>query len=381
MMKYLLATVLILSLASLVISADICSTEYSNCGDCTADKNCGWCGPTATCYNGTRGGPADSTCYGESWFYAFGQSPNLCPNCTSFNDCKSCLFWGEDCAWCGSGKGCREWGKGTIGCSPVQACPCDVFSTCSDCVKDPGCFWCGGANATCMNSGAACPMPAHTCPCSDNTDCHSCLEDNAQGCAWCETESGGVCQNDAGATCAIALNCNAFCSTMGKSCSSCNELAGCGWCAGNDQCVDVSSGACTGPLQHSCPNCAAHHYCDPCLDEGCVWCESGECRDKSNLDGCFIQHTCDSYCNNMKDCSSCNQANGCGWCEDTKQCVDADKANCMFAHSCAEEKCGFDGGAFVGGMFLGIGLCAIGLGGYIFYRYRMAKKPGYSELH
>jgi hypothetical protein len=55
----------------------------------------------------------------------------------------------------------------------------------------------------------------------------------------------------------------------------------------------------------------------------------------------------------------------------------------MFAHSCSDSngKCGFDGGAFVGGMFLGLGLCAIGIGGFLFYRFKMNKKPGYSELH
>jgi len=36
---------------------------------------------------------------------------------------------------------------------------------------------------------------------------------------------------------------------------------------------------------------------------------------------------------------------------------------------------------FVGGMFLGIGLVAIGVGGYLFYKWKMGKRPAYSELH
>jgi hypothetical protein len=73
---------------------------------------------------------------------------------------------------------------------------------------------------------------------------------------------------------------------------------------------------------------------------------------------------------------------GCGWCEASSACVDSDKSSCLLAHSCSDNgKCGFDGGAFVGGMFLGIGLVAIGVGGYLFYRWKMGNKPAYSELH
>jgi hypothetical protein len=78
--------------------------------------------------------------------------------------------------------------------------------------------------------------------------------------------------------------------------------------------------------------------------------------------------------------------NGCGWCESTSSCVDVDESTCLFAHTCfpnngGGNSCKFDGGAFVGGMFLGIGLVAIGIGGFLFYRWKMGKKPGYSELH
>jgi len=76
---------------------------------------------------------------------------------------------------------------------------------------------------------------------------------------------------------------------------------------------------------------------------------------------------------------------GCGWCDSTGQCVDADQSTCLLAHTCSStnngKSCEFDGGAFVGGMFLGIGLVAIGIGGFLFYRWKMGKKPGYSELH
>lgn len=52
----------------------------------------------------------------------------------------------------------------------------------------------------------------------------------------------------------------------------------------------------------------------------------------------------------------------------------------MIVHSCADEGCKFDGGAFVGGMFLGIGLVAIGIGGFLFYRWKMGSRNAYNEL-
>lgn len=355
--------------------------NYTTCKTCTADNGCGWCGPTATCSAGTRQGPNTGVCYGEAWFYNFGNTPNPCPNCTSLDNCKSCLYHDADCMWCSASATCKEWGA-SLGCGPVDACPCDVYATCSTCLEDPNCFWCGGANSTCKNVGATCSMPQHTCPCGDNTDCRSCLDDVDQGCVWCDNEGTGLCQkpND---TCSVAMNCQAFCSASGTNCQTCNELNGCGWCEDTQSCVDASAGTCTGPLLHACPNCGAHKYCDPCRDDGCVWCENGECRQPGELENCLITHTCNTYCLLFADCETCSQADGCGWCDTIGACADADTASCPFVHACSgkSSKSSFDGGAFVGGMFLGLGLCAIGIGGFLFYRYKMNKKPGYSELH
>jgi len=71
---------------------------------------------------------------------------------------------------------------------------------------------------------------------------------------------------------------------------------------------------------------------------------------------------------------------GCNWCDDISLCVDSDKSTCNVALTCGYGSCGFDGGAFVGGMCLGIGLVAIGIGGFLFYRWRTGKKATYSEL-
>jgi len=59
----------------------------------------------------------------------------------------------------------------------------------------------------------------------------------------------------------------------------------------------------------------------------------------------------------------------------------------FFAHGCSPTPFNkpthcksFDGGSFVGGMFLVIGLLILGVGGFMFYRYKTGKKVLYQEL-
>jgi len=94
----------------------------------------------------------------------------------------------------------------------------------------------------------------------------------------------------------------------------------------------------------------------------------------------IAQGNCDAYCGYFTDCGSCNVIPGCNWCNDVNLCVDADQSSCSVASGCGFGSCAFDGGAFVGGMILGIGLVAIGIGGFLFYRYKTGQKATYSEL-
>lgn len=366
----------VLGLISIALAQN-CST-YQICSQCTAHPECGWCGPTATCFEGSQHGPSGAAkCHGPAWIYG----PGNCPDCASFTSCKECQYFADDCAWCASGK-CAEWGVGTIGCNPVDHCPCDIYGTCSDCVVERGCEWCG-SNKTCVPADSPdCPMKAHTCPCSDNADCRSCIEDQNQGCVWCTEGMSGTCKTSTeGAGCMKAMNCNTFCKNLGTTCDSCNVLPGCAWCTSDNTCVDPQSTTC-GFIRHTCPNCAAHRYCDTCQDEGCLWCSNGECKQPGDTANCLIQHTCSGFCGAFTDCGACNQAPGCGWCDESAQCVDADESSCFLTHSCSQpQKSGFSGGAFVGGMFLGIFLCGAAVGGFLFYKFKIAKKPGYSELH
>jgi len=362
------------------IAQDSC-LAFADCESCAKMPNCGWCGPTATCLNGTRSGPSTGKCYGDSWYW--GESS--CPDCTSFTNCKECLYWDTTCFWCESIGKCKEWGT-FIGCLDVRDfCPCEVYSTCSECLKDPACNWCGGNNNTCVSVNDNCPMRAHTCPCADNLDCDSCLDDLNQGCTWCENEFGiGMCKLET-TGCTPLSNCNSYCANKGPTCDVCTSLPGCAWCTSESKCVDPSVLSECKFVTHTCPNCGSHHFCDSCQDEGCVWCQNGECRQQGDLELCSPVATgqCSAYCGFFSDCNSCNVLPGCGWCEDTSKCVDMDVQDCMFAHTCSASsgsKCKFDGGAFVGGMFLGIGLVIIGIGGFLFYKWKTSGRNAYNEL-
>jgi len=381
-MNFLFSFILLGVLIYSIKAQDPCN-KYNDqgCMNCTLmtgpNFNCGWCGPTQTCMNGTKVGPTATgeRCYGDSWFYG---TANPCPNCNTLSNCKSCLYWSQDCFWCDPAQQCREWGS-SFGCQVSKTCPCDVYDTCSQCITDPGCFWCG-TNSSCMNTGMTCQMPAHTCPCDDNNDCTSCLEDISQGCAWCETPGGGTCTGTPG-DCLVAHNCNQYCGEQGTTCDSCVGLNGCAWCETSATCVDSSDTSCNF-LSHACPDCGSHHYCDTCQDAGCVWCQNGECRRKGDTASCTVIQAgnCDSYCGYFGECASCNVIPGCNWCDDIATCVDSDISSCHVALGCGFPGCGFDGGAFVGGMFLGIGLVAIGIGGFLFYRWKTGSRAAYSEL-
>jgi len=114
------------------------------------------------------------------------------------------------------------------------------------------------------------------------------------------------------------------------------------------------------------------------------WCGDKQQCSPSGTE-CLLSHNCPNYCGTFSNCGDCSQAMGCGWCDDTGVCADVSESTCFFAHTCTStkhesKKCGFNGGAFVGGMFFVIGLVVLGVGGYLFYRWRSGRKFDYREL-
>jgi len=370
------------------IFAKAACNEQTNCDACTGMSECGWCAPTQTCLNGTKLGPFNSTCIGDSW--EFGK----CTPCAQFTDCRTCIARDTDCFWCqtinnGLG-GCRD--IGFVGCSYTRKCPCNIYGSCTECANDVDCQWCGN-DLTCVlaNTTGTCngTQPVYnyttTCPCAANRDCPNCQA--TDGCSWCEDST---CLNQC--TGPKVLSCAAYCNAAATTCDQCTATPGCAWCAPLGTCVDAATSPC--PYTYSCPMCSAATYCDTCLSFGgdCTWCENTQdCQPTGT--GCLAALNCVAFCNQFSSCTECNKVRGCGWCDDTNVCGDVSTTNCFYSHTCnapppptptpsptPAPKCGFNGGAFVGGMFFVIGVAVLIVGAYLFYRWRTGRKFDYREL-
>jgi len=272
-----------------------------------------------------------------------------------------------------------------LGCTIATTCPCNVYSDCSSCVNaGPDCGWCMGNSSCVKTNGGGCALPPlTTCPCSFQTNCQQCNAD-FQGCLWCEATATCISGTNT-SSCPIpheGHSCSQYCAEQGSSCDDCNNVPGCGWCRQTHTCVDITVSPCM--YVHDCPNCGTLGMCSSCLaTEGCVWCTNTETCESIGSSACLVAHSCNSYCGLFTDCHNCGRKKGCGWCEDSNTCVDASSSTCLLVHSCTStnQNCGgFDGGSFVGGMFLVIGIIALSVGGYIFYRWRVGKRVTYTEL-
>jgi len=354
-------------------SAQLTCANKTSCDACSLIDGCGWCAPTQQCLPGTIGGPINSTCVGTAWEWG------KCTPCGSINDCRQCLSRSSDCFWCQNGQGsCQS--IGFVGCPWADSCPCDVYSSCSECTEDATCQWCS-QSATCivLAPDTLCPSgPSFNytsgCPCSLSNDCPSCRQ--TFGCQWCDNaQCLDRCSTQP------ARSCTLWCGTAATDCLSCNSINGCAWCSDTQICVDPSDSNCF--LAHTCPNCGINTFCDTCLQNpDCVWCEdSASCQIKSQT-SCLFAHTCDSFCASMTFCESCNQVKGCAWCDTSSMCVDVTTSTCLFAHTCTPTKnsCGFRAGDFLGGMFLMLVLALLAFAGVAFYRWKTGSRPAYTEL-
>lgn len=370
-MKTLLLLISILIVSSFAAECGV----QTDCDACTQVPGCGWCAPTQQCLKGNTTGPNSSVCIGDNW--EFGK----CTPCSKFSNCRACLSRDTDCFWCSNGYGaCNP--IGFTGCTYTKSCPCDIYSSCTECANDVGCQWCGaGDNCVRMNETCTGPQPVYNyttqCPCNANHDCPNCrLTD---GCDWCQT---GACANKGNCTNTI-LNCQYYCNNIASTCDTCVAYEGCAWCGLTQLCVDRATSSC--PFTYDCPVCAAASYCDTCLSiNDCVWCgDKQECHPQGT--NCFLAHSCPNYCSTYLSCDVCSAARGCGWCDDSQTCADVSVTSCFYAHTCSSsgivvKKCGFNGAAFVGGMFLVIGIAVLAVGGYIFYRWKTGRKFDYREL-
>jgi len=154
--------------------------QWTNCDECLQDspENCGWCACTQTCWTGSMGGPSVGVC--DDWV-----SPGqfgICPQCSDNSNCIECRA-AANCGWCDNTMSCVA--LGSTACAPSIVCPAGDYDQCTDCLAG-GYAWCP-SSLTCLEpSTASCSVKLATtnCTCALYQDCNSC--NTQESCGWCE---------------------------------------------------------------------------------------------------------------------------------------------------------------------------------------------------
>lgn len=83
-------------------------TDYADCGDCTVQAGCGWCGDESSmaCRAGNLSQPAAGNC--TLWQWESSECSSICPpdtGCRAHKSCINCTL-DDKCGWCSSKKLC-----------------------------------------------------------------------------------------------------------------------------------------------------------------------------------------------------------------------------------------------------------------------------------
>ncbi|XP_030761458.1 multiple epidermal growth factor-like domains protein 8 isoform X2 [Sitophilus oryzae] len=197
-------------------------SQYTNCLHCLTDSQCGWCELTNTCRSRTDDEQETCALDGD-WRYLTIQ-PGMCPNCSNFISCTSCVATGI-CEWWIEEARCTRMGQKPGSVIEASECPtpCYMRSGCDSCLDQRGrCVWCQATQkcfsfsvytseyqfglcrewldqafpliTTHENSSLA-PKSQEQCKaCAAHTNCSACL--GALSCGWCHDASNpmsGMC--------------------------------------------------------------------------------------------------------------------------------------------------------------------------------------------
>jgi len=265
----------------------------------------------------------------------------------------------------------------------------DRVRPCNDCVAMAGCGWCAGRKE-CLNGTATGPTQENgrcfvgwlwgqgtepLCPnCVNRTSCAACRSN--VNCMWCL--NGGRCMDLAEdvPTC-ITKNDDKNCTCdMHRHCTTCtNDQSSCWWCQEKQRCFSTdftNIQGCTFTAQPQCPTCENIPDCQSCLQtDGCGFC-GAKCMQATMCPGGKGYDDCDANCRQLTDCEPCMFSKGCQWCLENGRCEGLDMIKLQpcqnFAIVCPRPS-SFDAGSFIGGMALVVGLAAACFGGYFIFRY------------
>jgi len=340
-----------------------CSVSWDGLCVSECQSQCGGCGPSYTCGDGTcneegencESCPADCSCKPGDVCFA----KKCCkPSCAG----KEC---GEDgcggtcsacdvgvCAnyKCHSGVGCAVTSTPGCGGCPCQACVCDSDSYCCKTAWDEGCVQL--CILDCDGCGKLDSCGDGACNAAQKEDCGTCPEDcpcgELQACVqsqcavdYCELGIGpqGCCMGDALVLCAQDEVSQTDCTLQGGVC---------GWYTGNSElpagyyCGPEGSvstdGDPSGTYPIACPECTGSCKDKECGNDGC----GGDCGSCAAGQACVAHQcvACEDTCGS-KECGPNPCGQSCGECGAGKVCKSGQCVECV--PDCAGKQCGPDG--------------------------------------
>ncbi|XP_066249619.1 multiple epidermal growth factor-like domains protein 8 isoform X2 [Euwallacea similis] len=186
-------------------------SQYANCLHCLTDSQCGWCELTSSCQS--RNDNEQETCKMDGDWRYLTLIPGMCPNCSNFISCTSCVQT-QLCEWWVEEARCTRMGQRPGSVVRMEQCPTPCYrrSGCDECLDQKGrCVWCQATQKcfsfsvytseyqfglcrewldqafpliTAHENSSLTPKPQERCKaCTAYTNCSSCL--SALSCGWC----------------------------------------------------------------------------------------------------------------------------------------------------------------------------------------------------
>ncbi len=269
-------------------------TIASCAADCGSGGDEAWCGDGACDATESE---VDCAADCDSGLIGVACGDGACNGSETPMDCAADCGSGASCGdgVCNSSESEVDCAADCVGGRPICGdAECNGSETASDCAADcvdgstPACGdgACNGAETT-----ASCEADCGVASSCGDMVCA--IDETPESCPSDCTEDGPscgdtICMEDAGET---QETCPTDCGhlpeenpcDMGDSCSSCNDITGCGWCAGTNTCIPSGEGeSCPAAdwldNRNGCYDCSVHSACSDCVNDAyCGYCPGMGC--------------------------------------------------------------------------------------------------------
>ncbi|KAJ6235298.1 hypothetical protein M0813_28740 [Anaeramoeba flamelloides] len=321
-----------------------CTKYYKDCATCSAhfaDRSCGWCISDQTCYDGSDSGPNGAICTGMSWVYGKNSKCTTDLGCGVYNNsCDSCLthYADRQCGWCKTTSSCFT---GNTDGPLDSTCSQDnwYWGANSQCPPNPA------PKPTTIPTPTPTPTPIPTPDsddCAIYPDCNRCAAHYAdRNCGWCASDkkcyqgtksgsSNGKCKGvnwnyGSNAKC-LSSECNNY-----DSCDVClTHFADrkCGWCTVDGLSYHCLSGDGMGATSMNCTDnwyYGPNAKCTGPAPSPTVY--PSPTPSPTITPSPFPKDECTKYFDNCYTCLTHYADRKCGWCSDTKKCFSGNASN------------------------------------------------------